>query len=98
MVRTAHDGFRPFLSAKAVDTESAYWVTVSSCAISTLVSAKSKTCALPSIRSFRADFGMTMKPCWRLHRMRTCAAVFPCASAIETGTGSSRFLPRVRGL
>src|ERR1039458_6164158 len=60
--RETHAGLRPLLNDKAVDTESEYWATESSCSISPSVSAKSKTCALLSIRSFRADFGMTIKP------------------------------------
>ena len=60
--RETHAGLRPLLNDKAVDMESEYWVTESSCSISPSVSAKSKTCALLSIRSLCADFGMTIKP------------------------------------
>lgn len=96
--RETHACLRPRLNDKAVFTESAYWETESSCFISPSVSAKSNTCALLSILSLRADFGMTTKPCCRLHRIKTWAEDLPCAFAIDTGIGSSRFLPRVRGL
>src|SRR6266567_2969833 len=59
-------------------------------ATSASVSAKPNRSMFAAIRSWRADFGITVMPCSRCQRSTTCAAVTPCAAAIPVSAGSSR--------
>src|SRR6266545_839308 len=67
-------------------------------AMSDRESSKSKTCAFSRIRSGRTDFGITTRPCWSPHRIKTWAGVCWYSAATAWMTGWSSRCPRVSGL